>query len=92
MLSRPPQPAFTPSEINAAAAWSAQQGACGLRAGIADKEFEDTNILEVFGPDDMVPHCIMYPTDIGIQVDEFTGDSRVYPCLEAALQEIAPLQ
>lgn len=57
-------------------------------AGVAP---DNTTVLEVFGPDDMVPHCIMYPTHAGIQVDEFSGDSRIYSCLEAALQEIAPL-
>ncbi len=78
-------------EIDAAATWSAMQKSCGLRANIADDALGDTNVLEVFGPDDMVPHCIMYPNHAGIQVDEFTGDSKIYPCLQMALQEIASL-
>lgn len=91
VLSRLPRLAFTPTEIDAAATWSAKQKSCGLRADIADDAFGYTTVLEVFGPDDMVPHCIMYPSHTGIQVDEFTGNSRIYPCLEAALREVAPL-
>ncbi len=91
VLRRIPSVAFTPMDIDAAAMWSASQRGCGLRADMAGDTSEDTNVLEVFGPDDMVPHCIMYPTHAGIQVDEFTGDSRIYSCLEAALQQVAPL-
>jgi hypothetical protein len=39
----------------------------------------------------MVPHCIIYPTEAGFQVDEFSGENRLYPCLESALLAIAPL-
>ena len=90
-LSRLPPLGFTPSEINAAATWSERQKSCGMRADIAGDILEDTQVLEVFGPDNTAPHCIVYPTHAGFQVDEFTGDSMVYPCLETALQEIAPL-
>lgn len=90
-MRRVPGGAFTPTDIDAAATWSASQRGCGLRADMAGDAPEETSVLEVFGPDDMVPHCIMYPTHAGIQVDEFTGDSRIYACLETALQEIAPL-
>ncbi len=90
-MSRLPPLGFTPTEIDAAAAWSQRQKSCGLRAAVAGDTFDDTQVLEVFGPDDTVPHCIMYPTHAGIQVDEFTGDSKVYRCLETALQGIAPL-
>ena len=78
---------FTPSEIDAAALWSARQQEWGLRAAMHDS----AAILEVFGPDELVPHCILYPTAGGVQSDEFSGSSTIYPCLEAALQAIAPL-
>ena len=90
-LRRVPGVAFTPTDIDAAATWSARQRDCGMRADMAGDAGDDVSVLEVFGPDDMVPHCIMYPTDTGIQVDEFTGDSRIYACLETALRQIAPL-
>jgi len=90
-LRRVPNVAFTSTDIDAAATWSAGQRSCGLRADMAGNAPENTSVLEVFGPDDSVPHCIMYPTHSGIQVDEFTGQSRIYACLQSALQEIAPL-
>ena len=84
-------PAFTSAEIATATLWSARQHAWGLKADLRRNDDGEFVVLEVFGPDDLVPHCILYPAEDGIQVDEFSGDSRIYACLETALQEIAPL-
>ncbi len=62
-----------------------------LRADVHRDDRGDAIILEVCGPDDLTPHFILYPIATGIQVDEFTGRTAVYPCVEDALREIAPL-
>lgn len=83
--------AFRPAEIEAAALWSAKQKPLGLRADVHRDGDGNPVILEVYGPDDLVPHCILYAVATGIQADEFTGTSTVYPCVESALRELAPL-
>lgn len=85
--SLPQSCGFTAAEANAAALWSARQRDWGLHARMSRCQ----GVLEVFGPDELVAHCILYPAADGIQSDEFSGASMVYPCLESALQAIAPL-
>jgi hypothetical protein len=91
IAERPDHAAFSPAEINAARFWSARQRRWGLRADVHQNRCGSEVILEVFGPDELVPHWIVYPTEASFQVDEFSGESRVYPCLESALLAIAPL-
>ena len=82
---------FTPSEVDAAAVWSRRQEPWGLRAQVHANRLGAAAVLEVFGPDDLVPHCIIHQAEGGLQSDEYDGSSKVFPCLEAALCEIAPL-
>lgn len=82
---------FTSFELHFAELWSAKQKDVGMRAGIHRDADGLPVVIEIFGPDDMIPDRIMYLTDDGVRADEFTGDTETYPSLEAALLEVAPL-
>ena len=82
---------FTSFELRFAELWSAKQKEFGLRIGMYRDGGDLPIVMEVFGPDNLVPDRIIYSTHDGIQADEFTGESEIYSSLEAALLEIAPL-
>ena len=82
---------FTANEVSAARIWSKRQQSWGLEANLRRSDAGAPIVVEVFGPDGLVPHCIIYSVGSGVQVDEYDGASRVYPCLEAALKEVAPM-
>ena len=82
---------FTLFELRFAELWSAKQKEFGLRVGIHRDDDDRPIVMEVFGPDDMIPDRIIYSNQDGVQSDEFTGESEIYSSLEAALLEVASL-
>ena len=65
-----------PGEVSAVEGWAKRQLECGLHVRVHDGALGLPQVVEVFGPDLVEPHVLLYRVGDEVQVDGSHGESR----------------
>lgn len=78
-----------PRDIDVVEGWADAQSEWGLHVRLHDGVAGSPQVVEVFGPDLVEPHVLVYRVEDGFQVDEAHGASRCFAGMAEALDFVA---
>jgi hypothetical protein len=86
----PAERILTQQERRAVFDWSTEFADWGLRAVPSPPVGENVRVVEIYGPDNLVPGYIIYPSDgSGYVLEAFDGARQRMPTVDAALAAVA---